>query len=336
MERIIICLDFFCCIFVTLLAAFTLLGCSSSYAGNSSNTNVSSSNINSGLSSTDTTTPASVASNSDTSTPTSIETPTTDTSMADTPTPQPQQRLQSFVLNNDFHFSDASGTSIPSTASLDPEQIKTDVQKVFQHIIFDLSFDGHMSILSGSPVDAQLSRNTDGSYTVSFNQTSNFTNTSATRTFQGTLTGDQITATYAGTDIGGDVVGGSDYIGGNNFTSSFTTQVSWITEDQIPATPSGGQCQFTNDGGVALSWASGGSSTYHVYSEPLATGNEQDLGTTTNSSYIDESPEGIQNANAATGIAYMVYSVGSSGIESPQSLNFLATTPFGHMCKALN
>lgn len=318
-----------------ILISLTFQGCAVSSSNSpstidTSNTNASTpavSNHNTGSSS-----------NVDTSN-TDNSTPTPDTNVpesTDTPTPQSQQQLQSFMLNNSFNFSGASGTSMPSNVPLDPEQVKTDIQSSFQRVVFELSADGHLSVLSNDSVDAQLSQNADGSYTISYTQSSASTNGSASRTFQGTLSGDQMTATYSGDGIGGDVVDGQEYLGGTSFTSSFTTQVTWITNDQVPATPSSGQCQFTSDGGVSLSWSSDNASTYHIYSDPLATSNEQDLGTTTHSSYTDESSVGIQNAGSATGIGYSVYSVGSTGIQSPQALNFLASTPFGQICKALN
>jgi len=109
-------------------------------------------------------------------------------------------------------------------------------------------------------------------------------------------------------------------MGGTNISASFTAQANAVTADQIPGAPGKGQFQFSSDGGINLSWqaASGNVSGYVVYRQVLGINSApQELQTTTDTSYSDDSSEAIQNAQTVTGILYTIYAVGPTGITNP-------------------
>lgn len=129
-----------------------------------------------------------------------------------------------------------------------------------------------------------------------------------------------MTATYDQQTFGGTTVGGQQYTGGTDISATFTTAVNWVSADQIPSAPSGGQYQLSSDGGVILSWgaASGNVAGYNIYRMIFTADNQPQLiATTTDVSYADESPEAIQNAQTITGMMYEVYAIGPTGIENP-------------------
>ena len=227
-----------------------------------------------------------------------------------------------FLLNNTLNFSNTSGTGIynDSTTDLDASTIQNSVINTFQHTLFTMDSSGNVTVSSSgfdSPVTAQVSQNSDGSNNIVYS----FSTQALTESFNGTLSGDQMTATYEQQTIGGATVNNQEYLGGTNITASFTTTVNWVTADQIPAAPTNGQYQLSSDGGVILSWTastSGNVSGYNVYRMVVGVDKEPQLqGTTTDASYTDESSLAIQNAQSLTGIIYTVYAVGPTGIENP-------------------
>lgn len=241
---------------------------------------------------------------------------------------RPNDDASYFILNNTLNPSNASGTGIADGASiqLDPSVVEGSVTDTFQHTLFAVDSSGNITVYSAgnSPVAAQVSQNGDGSEYIEYNESSN----TVTASFTGTMANGQMTATYQQQALGGNVVGGQEYIGGTDITESFTTTVNEVTADQIPASPSNGQYQLSSDGGVLLSWAPATSdnvSGYDVYRQILGTDSLPQLQTmTTDTSYTDESPEAIQNAQTATGILYTIYAVGPTGIENPQDVEIYA------------
>jgi hypothetical protein len=161
-----------------------------------------------------------------------------------------------------------------------------------------------------------VSQNSDGSTSIQFTESSG----SVSVNFNGTLAGDQMTATYAEQTMGGTTVDNQDFMGGVDITADFTTTVNWVTADQIPDGPSNIQDQMTSDGGVSLSWSPSQSSnvaSYDIYRYVLGVDAQPQLLTNvTDSSYTDESSNAIQYAQSIAGIEYIVYAVGPSGAES--------------------
>lgn len=261
-----------------------------------------------------------------TPTPTLMPTPTpTPTPEPPTPTPTPTiTRLQgptNFILNNTLNFSQASGTGSTNgvTYQLSSNAIEQSVVSTFQHTLFVVDSNNNITIYSSgscSPISANTNTNTDGSVTISYNKSCK----SGTVTFDGTLTGNQMKASYITNFAAGTVVNGQTFSGGSATTSTFTTQVRWVSSDQIPSAPTNGHYQLTSDGGVALTW-SGNAAGYNIYRFVLIEGKGFQFVTKTSStSYTDESPAATRNAQTIAGIAYAIYAVGPTGIENPSSV----------------
>lgn len=233
---------------------------------------------------------------------------------------QPHDGTTYFLLNNSLNFSSASGTGNDNgaTIQLDQNTVENGVISYFQHALFFVDGSGNVTVYTSgnSPTAVQTSVNSDNSVNMQYSQSSN----SYTDSFNGTLAGDQMTATYDQQTFGGTTVGGQQYTGGTDISATFTTTVNWVSADQIPGAPSGGQYQLSSDGGVILSWgaASGNVAGYNIYRMIFTVDNQPQLiATTTDVSYTDESPEAIQNAQTITGMMYEVYAVGPTGIENP-------------------
>jgi hypothetical protein len=259
--------------------------------------------------------------------PTAVATPTMlSPTPVPTPTPTANVALQgptNFVLNKTLTFSQAAGNGIVNgvTTPLSSDVVRRGVISTFQRTLFVVDSNNHISVYtdgSTKPLAAQSSTGADGSSSISYTHTLSTGST----TFNGTLRGNQMAATYTTDSMSGTTVDGQNFSGGTNTTSTFTTQVQWVSTDQIPAVPVNGHYQLTSDGGVALTWSpgtAGGAVTgYDVYRFVLTDPQGmQFLTKTTSPAYTDESQVARSNAQTITGMAYMIYAVGTSGIENP-------------------
>lgn len=54
---------------------------------------------------------------------------------------------------------------------------------------------------------------------------------------------------------GGDVADHTEYLGASSGSASFTTTISTVSPDDVPAPPADGTCGFSSDDGVVLSWS---------------------------------------------------------------------------------
>lgn len=235
-----------------------------------------------------------------------------------------------FILNNTLNFTNASGTGATayqnnttgdgSSAStqLDQQTIKDGVIANLQHTLFAQDGQGNVTVYmpDNASVAAQVSQNSDGSTNIQFTESTS----TITVNFNGTLASDQMTATYSEQTMAGTTVDNQDFMGGVDISASFTTTVNWVTPDQIPSGPSNVQYQLTSDGGVSLAWSPSQSSnvaSYDIYRYVLGVDAQpQFIANVTTTSYADESPKAIQNAQTIAGISYLVYAVGPSGVES--------------------
>ena len=235
-----------------------------------------------------------------------------------------QDGATNFLMNNGLSVSSSYGTGMVNGASSDlsSDTITGGVTSVFLHTLFAEDGNGNITVYTpgNSPATAQVSQNADGSIGIAYNENTN----SFSSTFSGTLAGDQMTATYSQQTWGGTTLSNDDgsyqqFDGGTNLSATFTATVNWVSSDQIPETPTGGQYQLTSDGGVALSWSpSGNAVSYDIYRMVLGRDTQQLLLTnTTNTSYTDESSDATQNAQTVTGIMYTIYAVGPTGVENP-------------------
>lgn len=252
-------------------------------------------------------------------TPTSISTPT--------PTPLPPTSIVSlqgptnFILNNTLTFSQASGTGMVNgaTTQISSDTVERSVIATFQHTLFVVDSNNNIIVYtdsSPSPVQASTSKNADGSVSIRYTKSSN----AGTTTFDGTLAGNQMKATYTTDFISGTTVNGQTFSGGSTSTSTFTTQVKWVSASQIPSAPTNGRYQLTSNGGVSLTW-SGNAPGYNIYRFVLTDSRGfQFLAKTSSNSYLDESQTTINNAQTITGISYDIYAVGPTGIENPSGI----------------
>lgn len=235
-----------------------------------------------------------------------------------------------FILNNTLNFTNTSGTGSTayqnnntgdgSTASsqLDQQTIEDGVTANLQHTLFAQDGQGNITVYTpdNSSVAAQVSQNSDGSTGIQFTESTS----NVTVNFNGTLSSDQMTATYSEQTMGGTTVDNQNFMGGVNISADFTTTVNWVTADQIPDGPSNVQYQMTSDGGVSLVWTASDSSNvagYDIYRYVLGVDAQpQFLTNVTSTSYTDESSVATQYAQSIAGIEYIVYAVGPSGAES--------------------
>jgi hypothetical protein len=208
-----------------------------------------------------------------------------------------------------------------ATTQLSQQTIEQGVKNEMQRTLFVV--DGNNTIRvypdgASSPVQAQVSQNADGSTNIRYSRSTQ----SGTSSFDGTLTGNQMNATYSWNFLGGTTVNGQTFSGGNNATSTFTTQVHWVSTDQIPSAPTSVRYQLTSDGGVMLTWIAGSSGGavkgYDIYRFVLTDSRGfVFVASTSATSYIDEASVARSNAQTITGLAYAVYSVGTTGVENP-------------------
>lgn len=235
-----------------------------------------------------------------------------------------------FILNNTLNFSNENGTGstsyqnnqtgdgASSSSQLSTQTIDDGITANLQHTLFAQDGQGNITVYTpdNASVAAQVNQNSDGSTAIQFTDSTG----NVTVNFNGTLSGDQMTATYSEQTMGGAVVDDQEFAGGVDISANFTTTVNWVTPDQIPGGPSNVQAQLTGDGGVSLSWSPSQSSnvaSYDVYRYLVGVDAQpQFLANVTNTSYSDESSEAIQYAQSIAGIEYYVYAVGPSGAES--------------------
>jgi hypothetical protein len=227
-----------------------------------------------------------------------------------------------FLLSNTLNFSSASGQGIVNGATLQLSQqvIEQGVTTEMQRTLFVVNSSNNILVYpngASSPLQAQVSQNADGSTSIRYTHSSQ----SGTSTFNGTLTGNQMNATYSWEFLSGTTVGGQTFSGGNNATSTFATPVRWVASNEIPSPPTSARYQLTSDGGVALTWIpgnSGGTVKYNIYRFVLTDSRGFLLiASTSGTSYTDESTVAKSNAQTITGLAYAIYAVGTTGVENP-------------------
>jgi hypothetical protein len=145
------------------------------------------------------------------------------------------------MLNQTLQFSRASGTGEANgaTIQLSTATIEQNVTSTFQHTLFIVDSNDNITVYpngSSTPIQAQSEQTTSGSTHITYT----YITKTGSSTFNGNLTGNQMAATYASEFIGGAVVNGQTFSGGNTSSSTFTTQVQWISSDQkILSPPSG-------------------------------------------------------------------------------------------------
>jgi hypothetical protein len=192
-------------------------------------------------------------------------------------------------------------------------------ENAFQHVLFYVDPSGGSQSqvidgnLSSSPVPATVTPQSDGTVTVAYSEQTS----STTIDFTGTLSGSTMTATVNVSQIGGDVVEGTEYLGAGTGTVNITAPINRVSGAEIPQPPSGGSCGYSNDYGVELSWTppSGGASAYDLFA--VLNTSAVDVvyqGRVTTSGADDESE--IAKANDGGTMSYEIYSVSSNGLES--------------------
>ncbi len=229
-----------------------------------------------------------------------------------------------FIINNALNFSNASGTGFANgvTHQLSAAVVERSVTSDMRHTLFKVDSSTHVMIYTNyaPPMQAQVGQNADEGTTIQYMRSAK----SGTTSFHATLAGNQMTTTYERSSITNATVNGQTFSGGSTSTATFTTQVSWVTDDQIPASPTNGKYQLTRIGGVALSWTPGTSGgavkQYNVYRLVLTDPQGFQFLTSvspTATSYTDTSAVAMNNAQTIAGMVYAIYAVGSSGVENP-------------------
>jgi hypothetical protein len=253
----------------------------------------------------------------------------------------PAAESASAVASSSPSFAGSASASFSPSASASPSspyefelnqsfngfQTTTDLtageeQGAFEHVLFEINPGGSSYVVDGNlsptPVPATVTANSDGSTGISYSeQVSGLASSGVS--FQGTLSGSTMSATVNVDQSGGDVVDHTEYLGASSGSASFTTTISTVSPDDVPAPPADGTCGFSSDDGVVLSWSppSQGPSVsdYDIYEsvaglEPPVFYVNRVNGT----SYDDESA--VTKGHDADVLPYYVYAVGPTGIES--------------------
>jgi predicted small lipoprotein YifL len=223
-----------------------------------------------------------------------------------------------------------SGSSAPSAGDFELDLPFTSFQSsnavteaeeenAFQHVLFYVDPSGATQSqvidgnLTGTPVPATVTANSDGSLTIVYSEQTS----SATVDFNGTLSGSTMQATVTVSQMGGDVVDGTEYIGAGTGTVTFTTTINPVSDSSVPQAPGGGECGYSSDYGVELSWTPppGGASAYDLFA--VINTSAEDVvyqGQVSQPGADDESELAKENDGGT--MSYEIYSVSSAGVQS--------------------
>jgi hypothetical protein len=221
-----------------------------------------------------------------------------------------------FLLRTPLTFSSVSGTSTDTTGAttpIDTKTIKTGITDEMGRLLFVANSHNNVNVyLPGvtSSVNAQVTQRPDGSTAIAYTHKAS----SVAILFAAALYKDQIIVKYEQqyTPLITENASASDVI------VAFTTHVRWVSANQVPMAPDNGQYQLMKDGSVTLSWDAGHNAVaYHIYRMfPAQDQQFQLLSTVKNTTYSDRSAQSPTKL-LTMGIAYAIFSVGSTGIENP-------------------
>jgi hypothetical protein len=221
-----------------------------------------------------------------------------------------------FLLRTPLNFSTVNGTATDDSGAntqISANTIKTGITSEFQHLLFVVSSNDAVNVyLPGdtSPIQAQVSQRADGSTAIAYTHTAS----SVVMIFAAALYKDQIIVKYE--QQYSPLI--TENASATDVQVTFTTHVQWVTANQIPAAPDNGQYQITKNGAISLTWNAGHNAVaYHVYRIlPAQDQQFQLLGTVKNTTYNDKSTQNPKQL-LTMGVAYAIFSVGSTGIENP-------------------
>jgi hypothetical protein len=258
----------------------------------------------------------------DSSSPTSTKQTTTSQPIygpaAPTPTlaPSALHGPTNFQLRTPLNFSTVNGTATDNSGvntPIDAKTIKNGITTELQRLLFVVGNNDAVNVyLPGatSSIKAQVGQRSDGSTTIDYMHTVD----SVKILFAAALYKDQIIVRYE--QQYSPLI--TENAKATDVQATFTTHVRWIATDQIPTAPDNGQYQITKSGAISLTWNAGHNAVaYHVYRIlPAQDQQFQLLGTVKNTTYNDKS---VQNPKQllTMGVAYAIFSVGSTGIENP-------------------
>lgn len=221
-----------------------------------------------------------------------------------------------FLLRTPLSFSSVSGTSTAdggTTTQIAAQTIKTGLTDELSRLLFMVNSQNNVNVyLPGvtSSIPAQVTQRPDGSTSIAYTHKAS----SVMILFAAALYKDQIIVKYEQqyTPLITENASASDVI------ASFTTHVQWVNTNQIPMSPDNGQYKVTNDGNVHLSWDAGHNAVaYHVYRMfPAQDQQFQLLSTVKGTTFSDTSVQNPKHLKTM-GVAYAIFSVGSTGIENP-------------------
>lgn len=238
--------------------------------------------------------------------------------VAPTPTlaPSALHGPTNFQLRTPLNFATVNGTATDDSGANTPiaaNTIKTGITTELQRILFVADSNDTVNVYfpgATSSVKAQVGQRSDGSTTIDYMHTDG----SVKILFAAALYKDQIIVRYE--QQYSPLI--TENASATDVQATFTTHVRWIATNQIPTAPDNGQYQITKDGAISLTWNAGHNAVaYHVYRIlPAQDQQFQLLGTVKNTTYNDKS---IQNPKQllTMGVAYAIFSVGSTGIENP-------------------
>jgi hypothetical protein len=221
-----------------------------------------------------------------------------------------------FLLRTPLNFTAVSGTTMDDAGTstpLDAKTIKTGITSELQRVLFVVANNDAVNVYmpgTATPIQAQVTQHPDGSTAINYTHQTD----SVTIQFAAALYKDQIIINYEQqySPLITENASASDVV------VTFTTYIKWVSANQIPAAPDDGQYQISANGIVNLTWnASQNAVAYHVYRMfPDQDQEFQLLGTVKDTSYNDK-PAQLSQKLSTMGIAYAIFSVGSTGIENP-------------------
>lgn len=221
-----------------------------------------------------------------------------------------------------FDFELAQGFT---SFSPDDQVAAGEEENAFKHVLFEIDPGGTSYVIDGNlsptPVEASVTPGSGGSLNIAYDEQAGGAASTSIQ-FSGVLSADGTMNARAIVDqAGGTVAEGTEYMGASTGTYYFTGVADKVSPSDVPNPPEGGgQCGWTSDYGVWLTWGAPSEgpapSAYDIY-EFVAEVNPPlfYLGRVTAPGVTDNSV--TTRGNDASIISYTVYSVGPTGLDSP-------------------
>lgn len=235
-------------------------------------------------------------------------------------TPHALQGPTNFQLALPLSFSLAKGVIIDdqqNTTAIEPKTVESDITAEMKRLLFVVDSSDSVKVYSPgiAPIPVQITFSANKGVDIQFKKQIDSEAGSVTMSFHGVLLAGKLDASYEQQYTPSMLINAQ----ASDVVVSFTTNVKWISADQIPAAPGKGSFHYERNGNIVLSWVAGRNAVaYNVYRQ-ISDHNQQFqlLVTVKGVSYVDNSAEAEQQVHSQKGITYVIFAVGPSGVENP-------------------